>query len=330
MEQKGMILRIERLSLADGHGMRTVVFFKGCSLRCAWCSTPESQSGAREVYYMRERCVGCGACIPACPEGALRFGEDGQSAKIVRDNGRCRQCFRCVDACNYRAQQIYGREMTIKQVMNEIQKDELFFFYSGGGVTLSGGDIFCQTEFARSLLDACQDACINTAAELDLFTTYENVKRIVPLLDMVYVDLKCMNPEKHKKWTGRDNAQILENVKRADEICRRRALHIRVPLVEGVNDDEENICATARFCMELQNCCELEFLPYHRLGLHAYRQLGRPYLLEEKAAMNRFDVYQKMGFLCEETFPFDIRISGMEVYRAGTGKVPVTEEELKA
>lgn len=114
----------------------------------------------------------------------------------MRDHSRCKQCFQCVDACNYRAQQIYGKEMTVKEVMREIQKDEMFFFYSGGGVTLSGGDLFCQTDFAEALLEACDDACINAAAELDMFTSFENVKRIVPHLQMFYVDVKTMDPGK--------------------------------------------------------------------------------------------------------------------------------------
>ena len=211
MELKANILRIERLSLSDGKGMRTVVFFKGCPLRCAWCSTPESQSGQREVYYMKERCTGCGACIQVCPEQALRRSE--KTGEIVRDHSRCKQCFQCVDACNYRAQQIYGKEMTVKEVMREIQKDEMFFFYSDGGVTLSGGVLFCQTDFAEALLETCDDACINAAAELDMFTSFENVKRIVPHLQMFYVDVKTMDPEKHKKWTGQDNACILENIR---------------------------------------------------------------------------------------------------------------------
>ena len=328
MELKANILRIERLSLSDGKGMRTVVFFKGCPLRCAWCWTPESQSGQREVYYMKERCTGCGACIQVCPEQALRRSE--KTGEIVRDHSRCKQCFQCVDACNYRAQQIYGKEMTVKEVMREIQKDEMFFFYSGGGVTLSGGDLFCQTDFAEALLEACDDACINAAAELDMFTSFENVKRIVPHLQMFYVDVKTMDPEKHKKWTGQDNACILENIRKADAICAPHSIHVRVPLVEGVNDDVENIRKTAQLCQELKNCQELEFLPYHRLGLHAYRQLGRKYQLEEHTSMSRWDVYQKMGFLCETDWTFDISISGLEVYKAGIGKTGVTEEVLKA
>lgn len=345
MELKANILRIERLSLSDGDGMRTVVFFKGCPLHCAWCSTPESQSGQREVYYMKERCVYCGACIKICPENALYWTEEAKKGErvqkmerdssevkkiLTRDKKRCRQCFKCVEACNYRAHQIYGREMTVKEVMREILKDEMFFFYSDGGVTLSGGDVFCQTDFAEALLKACDDACINAAAELDMFTSFENVKRIVPYLQMFYADVKCMDSEKHRKWTGQDNAIILENIRKADIICQPHSVHIRLPLVAGVNDDIENIRKTARFCQELENCQELEFLPYHRLGLHAYRQLGREYNLEDHESMSRWDVYQKMGFLCDKDWKFDIAISGMKVYQAGKGKTGVTEEELKA
>ena len=122
------ILRIERISLNDGRGMRTVVFFKGCPLRCAWCSTPESQRPEREVYYKQERCRLCGACAVRCPAHALSV--DPAGGRMVRDPDKCQNCFRCVDACNFRAQQIYGREMTVEQVMKEIRKDEIFFFYS--------------------------------------------------------------------------------------------------------------------------------------------------------------------------------------------------------
>ena len=327
MSDKAVILRIERISLNDGKGMRTVVFFKGCHLHCAWCSTPESQKLPREVYYKKERCRSCGACILRCPEQALAFSEDG---KIIRDQKKCRNCFRCVDVCNFRAQQIYGREMTVEEVMKEIRKDEIFYFFSDGGVTLSGGDVFCQTDFVEALLDECIDSGIDTCAELDLYTEPENVKRIIPKLDMVYADIKCMSPTMHKKWTGGSNEKILSNLKLADEICRENAIHIRVPVVEGVNDTAANILATAEFCANMKNCAELEFLPYHRLGIHAYRQLQRPYPLEDRKPMNRFDVYERMGFLCDREWPFDIRISGMDVYSRKTGKIEVTEEELKA
>jgi pyruvate formate lyase activating enzyme len=326
MEKTGTVLRIERISLNDGEGMRTVIFLKGCPLRCAWCSTPESQKREPEVYYLKERCRLCGACAAACPEKALRFSTAGDA--IVRNTEACTNCGKCVDVCNYRAQMMYGKTMSVSQVMEEVHKDEVFYFYSNGGVTLSGGDIFCQTDFAEALLDACDDSCIDTAAEMDLYTSAENVRRIIPRLGCAYIDLKCMNPLRHQRWTGVNNRIILENIRLADDICRRGALHLRIPVIAGVNDDRENIEQSAEFCKTLKNCRELEFLPYHRLGTHAYRQLMREYPMGDRTPMNRLDVYRRMDFLCDRDYPFRIRISGMRVYDPVSGKVPVTEEEL--
>lgn len=329
---KGTILRIEKISLNDGDGMRTVVFFKGCPMHCAWCSTPESQKAAPEVYFMKHRCRGCNACVAVCPNGALTFvppADETERPMILRDHEKCTDCFKCVDACNYRAQQIYGKEMSVKEVMREIEKDELFYFYSNGGVTLSGGDVFCQPEFVSAILDGCEDLFINTCAELDMLTTRENIEAIIPRLDNFYTDVKLMDSEAHKKWTGAGNEVILENIRLADTICKKNAIHARLPFVEGVNDSRENIAATVEFCRSLKNCSELEFLPYHRLGVHAYEQLQRDYALIDNQPMNRLDVYKKMSFILEEDLPFAVKISGMKLYDPATGIVPVTEEELR-
>lgn len=324
---KGTILRIEKISLNDGNGMRTVVFLKGCPCRCAWCSTPESQNLEREVYFMKQRCRLCGACVVKCPNGALSFSEDNST--IVRDANLCDNCFTCVDACNYRAQNIYGKEMTVAQVMKEIEKDQIFYFYSKGGLTLSGGDIFCQTDFAEAILEECEDIFIDTCAELDMLTTKENVARIIPKLNTMYIDVKLMDDEAHHQWTGVSNQTILENIRYADTICKPKSIHIRLPLVEGVNDSAENIQATADFCATLGNCVELEFLPYHRLGVHAYEQLQREYALADRKPMTRFDVYEKMKFLLEQNLPYRMRISALDIYTPESGIIPVTEEQLK-
>ena len=143
------ILRIEHTSISDGEGMRTVVFFKGCPLRCAWCSTPESHLRNREVYYKKERCTGCRRCMSVCPQGALSVSPSGA---MLRDHEKCTNCFACAEACLYGAMRIYGKEMTVEQVMKEIEKDQVFYFHSGGGVTLSGGDVLMQADFAEELL----------------------------------------------------------------------------------------------------------------------------------------------------------------------------------
>ena len=302
------ILRIEHTSISDGEGMRTVVFFKGCPLRCAWCSTPESHLPRREVYYKKERCVGCRKCLAACSRDALTVSPS--TGAILRDPAKCVSCFACVDACLYGAMRIYGKEMTVRQVMREIEKDQVFYFHSGGGVTLSGGDVLLWTDFAEDLLKECADSAIDTAAELDLFGPRENVRRLVPLLSHFFVDLKLMDPEKHRLWTGGSNETILENLRLADEICAPGAIRVRVPLIRGVNDDAENLQKTAEFCAGLKNVSAIEFLPYHRLGIHAYEQLFRPYALQEEPRMSREEALEKVAFLTEQSWPFALVLDG--------------------
>lgn len=310
MDLRATILRIERISMNDGAGLRTVVFFKGCPLRCAWCAAPESQHPDPELYYKKEACTGCGRCTAVCPEGAL-FMRNGA---LCRDKELCSKCFRCVLACPSRALGVYGREMTVNQVFKEILKDEIFFFHSGGGVTLSGGDVLCYPEFAEKLLMECKDAAINTAAEMDLYGPFDRVERLLPWLDSFYADIKLMDPERHKTWTGVTNETILKNLRDADAQCRRNAIHARVPLIAGINDDEENLLATAEFCQGLHNCAELEFLPYHRLGLHGYEYLGREYPLGGLPAMPFEEAETRVRVLTKgRTWKFPVKISGREI-----------------
>lgn len=256
------ILRIERISPNDGKGLRTVVFFKGCPLRCKWCAAPESQK-------MK-------------PESCLRAGRAG----------------------------IFGKEMTTAQVMKEIRKDEIFFYHSQGGVTLSGGDVLCQADFARELLMECKESEIHTMAELDMYGDFENVRKLLPWLDGFYADVKMMDSTLHKKWTGVGNESILENIKKAALICPPNTISIRVPLIWDINDGRENIQATARYCEELKSCRELEFLPYHSLGLSAYESLGREYELKHLPAMSFADAYEKVKLLKKMDLSFPVKISG--------------------
>ncbi|MBO4289230.1 MAG: glycyl-radical enzyme activating protein [Lachnospiraceae bacterium] len=302
------ILRIEHTSISDGEGMRTVVFFKGCPLRCAWCSTPESHLPGREVYHKKERCTGCGRCLAACRHGALTVSPG--TGAVVRDPAKCVNCLACADACLYGAMRVYGKEMTVRQVMREIEKDQVFYFHSGGGVTLSGGDVLLWTDFAEELLKECEACAIDAAAELDLFGPWENVRRIVPYLSHFFADLKLMDPEKHRRWTGQSSETILENLRRADEICAPGAIRVRVPLIRGVNDDAENLQKTAEFCCGLKNVSAVEFLPYHRLGIHAYEQLSRPYALQEEPRMSREEALEKVSFLTEQAWPFALVLDG--------------------
>lgn len=308
MEQTGIILRIEKISMNDGCGLRTVVFFKGCPLACAWCSTPESQSCLPEPYYRAEKCTLCGRCAAVCPNGALTV--DTALGRIVRDTAKCTGCAACARVCPTGAQGMYGKRMTVREVMKQIHRDEVFYFHSGGGVTLSGGDILMQAEFARSLLEECKDSGLDTMAEMDLYGSYEKIAMLLPYLDRFYVDIKVMDDALHRKWTGRSNATILENVRRAARDCGSGRIHIRVPLVWGINDSEENIRATAEFCRELQGCAGLEFLPYHRLGQATYAYLGREYALSDLPVMTRETAMEKVAFLKDMELPFPVLVSG--------------------
>ncbi len=317
MELTANILRIERISLSDGEGMRTVIFFKGCPLQCAWCSTPESQKAAPEMYYKKERCKACGKCIIACPEHALTF--DLASRTVIRDHTKCTACGKCKEACPYQAQLMYGKVMTVKQVVREILKDELFYWHSGGGVTFSGGEALLYPDFVREVIMECKEVAINTAAELAMNVPFENVQKVVPYLDFFYVDVKSMDPAVHKRWTGVDNAQILDNIRKASDICRPGAIHIRTPLIWDINDDRESVRRIAEFCASLKNCSELELLPYHRLGTHAYEELNRPYPLAGLNSMSEDTAKEKAGELLNRKWPFDIRAAGHLIYKAAAG-----------
>lgn len=309
--KEGTVLRIERISPNDGVGLRTVVFLKGCPLRCAWCSTPESHSPKPEWFYKKIKCRHCADCIRACPQKALSPSADRTA--VVRDTTKCIHCFRCADVCLTHAIGIYGSTMSVDDIMKDIRKDSLFYFHSGGGVTLSGGDVLMQADFAKELLKACREECINTAAELDMFGFYENVRKLMPYLDSYFVDLKQMDSVMHKKWTGVDNTTILSNIKRASEEFPHIPLHARVPLIPGVNDGEENLLQTAEFCTQLPSCVSLEFLPFHRLGASAYEYLGREYVFEEASALSREEALERISVLPIDDLPFEVKISGIAV-----------------
>ena len=215
----GKVLRIEKCSIHDGDGLRTVVFLQGCPLHCAWCSTPEAQDS------------------------------------FMPNVG-------------------YGKTMTAESVINEIAKDEIFFFHSGGGVTISGGEPLTQPEFTQAILSACKKMGINTAMETCAFGEYEVIEKLLPYLDLIYTDIKLMDDEQHIKWTGASNKTILENIKRLSHHFPDK-LRIRVPFVPTVNSDDDSIRAIAEFCQSLGGIDLVELLPYHRLGLETYRKLGR-------------------------------------------------------
>ncbi|MCI8689738.1 MAG: glycyl-radical enzyme activating protein [Oscillibacter sp.] len=273
---RGLVLRTEKGSVYDGDGMRTVVYMKGCPLHCWWCSTPESQNFGRELGYMKERCVGCGKCIVECPADALQL--DANSG-IIRDRKKCIACTHCVDACAFSAHKVYGTVMTVQEVLDLVAQDSVLYFFSGGGLTFGGGECLGQADFIAEVMKGCHRQGINTTIETTLAYPWREVEKVLPHVDVVYVDMKVMDELAHKKYVGGSTELIRGNLEKIDNSDYPVKIRIRVPTIPGINDTEQNMEALSAFCRSFQKIEYIELLPYHRLGIETYRELGIPYKL---------------------------------------------------
>lgn len=275
---KGTIVKIERFGIHDGPGIRTVVFFKGCPLRCKWCSTPESQTGYREMVYYATKCTRCRKCVDVCPPKAISVSADD---KMFVDKRFCDNCGKCVEVCHNAARKMLGEEMTVEQIMTVIEKDTVFYWNSGGGVTLSGGEPGMQPKFALAILEACKEKGVHTAIETCGHVEWSILSELLKYLDLVYLDIKHILPIEHERLTGKRNDLILENCKRIISNYPRISVILRIPVIPGHNDSEENITKTAEFVCQLSDTTRVEILPYHKFGVHMYPALSRDYALPE-------------------------------------------------
>lgn len=270
-----MIFNVQKCSIHDGVGLRTIVFFKGCPLRCKWCANPESQLYTPEIMEYPRKCVGDGNCVKVCPVGAISPTEEG----LMIDREKCIKCFRCTEVCYALAKEVCGDEKTADELFKEVNKDRHFYRLKGGGATFSGGEPLTQPELLTDLAKKCKANRIDTTIETCGYGDYEKFKEAIPYLNYIFFDLKEMDPEKHKELTGVTNEVILGNLKKINEFGI--PITIRTPVVPGCNDSIKNIEAIADFIKDLSSVREYELLPYHNLGESKYRALGKNYELEE-------------------------------------------------
>jgi len=271
----GIVFDIQRFSIHDGPGIRTTVFFKGCPLNCWWCHNPESQAVGQEMVFQARRCIRCGTCETVCPQGAI--AGDGDLA--YTDEEKCVLCGTCVESCYAEAREIAGREMTLAQVMMEIERDVAFYDESGGGVTFSGGEPLLQRDFLYSLLQACKEREIHTTLDTCGFGAWETLDSIRGFVDLFLYDLKLMDGTRHRKYTGVSNELILTNLQMLS--ARGHNIILRMPIIPGINDDDDNVHQTGEYAAAMLRLNRVDILPYHHTAVDKYKRLRKSYELSE-------------------------------------------------
>jgi pyruvate formate lyase activating enzyme len=272
--QHGTVVQFERYAIHDGPGIRTVVYLKGCPLRCPWCHSPETQSPRPEVAIRSDRCIRCGTCLATCDHDAVVETIEGFDV----DRDACQLCAECAAMCPTGAREIVGRTMTVGQVLAELERDVPCYDQSGGGVTISGGEPFMQPVFLEALAAKCRAHSLHTAIETCGLGDPDVFDRVAPYTDLFLYDLKLMDDERHRRITGGSNHVVFDNLARL--VARGAKVRVRFPLIPGVNDDDENIVAMGAFVSSL-GLSEVDILPYHRAGIAKYQRLGRPYDLPD-------------------------------------------------
>lgn len=268
----GTVFNIQHYCIHDGPGIRTNVFVKGCPLHCLWCANPESQSPLPQLMYRADSCVGCTACVAACPNGAVQPVLGG---KVRTDRSLCNGCGQCIPVCPTRARELSGTIVTAGQVFEEVAGDALFYGEEGG-VTVTGGEALAHPRFTAALLQLCRRAGIGTAVETCGFAPWETVREVLQWCDVVLYDEKHMDSSLHQRYTGQGNTLILENLQRINDALPCE-IWVRVPVIPGYNDSEEHIAQIGAFVKEhITRCTQVHLLPFHRLGESKAEQLERP------------------------------------------------------
>ncbi|WP_320971580.1 glycyl-radical enzyme activating protein [Enterocloster bolteae] len=294
------VFNIERFATEDGRGIRTVIFLKGCSLRCRWCANPESQRPGAEVLVKTNVCINCARCSVLCPEKAISYIE---GYGFITDQSKCRQCGVCIRECYADAREMMGRKYNEEELLTEILKDRQYYGMSGGGVTFSGGEPLYYSEIIGAVGEQMHRRGYNTLVETCGHVPQKALEDINGRVDYIYYDFKQIDPEKHKELTGVDNTLILSNL---EWLCGHYSgeLSVRYPYIPGCNDDEASINGFFEYIKSLNHISEIVFLPYHRLGLPKYQGLGRAYEMGNMPSLKKADLL----FLVQRAEKYGLKI----------------------
>ena len=305
IERKAFIFNKQKYNMYDGPGVRTLVFFKGCPLRCKWCSNPEGLERKYQIMFKPTTCVSCGSCVPVCPQKIHSISSSGEH--IIDRSIDCIGCGQCVEACIPDALKVAGEQVPISELLEYVEQDRAFYDQSGGGVTLGGGEVTSQPEAAINLLQACKQEGLHTAIETCGYTKKETILRFAEYVDLFLFDLKHIDPDRHFELTGVRNEMILENLE--ELLMKRNHVKVRMPMLKGINDSEAEIRGVIEFLKpfrEFKNFEGIDLLPYHKLGVNKYVQLGMDYPIEGDPSLDDADLDRIEGWIREYDFPVSV------------------------
>jgi len=290
---KANIFSIQRFSIQDGPGIRTTVFFKGCPLKCKWCSNPESQNQYTELFFREQKCQACGSCVEVCRENAVSLNNE----KAAINRSLCNNCMECVDVCCSGALETTGQLMDLETVFEEVMRDSLFYQNSNGGVTLSGGEPLSQPEFALELLKRCKQKSLDTTVDTCGFVSWETFEKVLPYTDRILFDLKHLDSSDHLEGTAVKNEIILENLRKILKTDNTQ-LWIRIPVIFGYNDSTDHFIRITDHLKRLR-IEKVSLLAYHQWGAPKYGYLGKDYPLQQTESPSQ-DKMESLKEIMEE------------------------------